>query len=161
MFRLGKIAPQQRKGLILLISNEPTCRKALAYHAEILSHGWLICSPRSMPIGEKLKAEFENNLTELEIIPITDEEVFDPLVCKEKVEQIFNHLPEFFTEQDVILDFTGMTGIASVGAVLACLNERRAIQYVPATYDTGLQAQKPLDPIEVKLDWARAINKPK
>jgi hypothetical protein len=46
-----------------------------------------------------------------------------------------------------------MTVIVSVGAVIACLSENRAIQYTPAARDERLQNPIPLDPVEVELDW--------
>jgi hypothetical protein len=69
------------------------------------------------------------------------------------VERIYSDLPPGCLETDVILDFTGMTACASVGSVLACLNENRSIQYTPAQYDTTLKAMQPLDPVEVVLHW--------
>lgn len=154
----GKIPPEKRKGLILLVSSEKVCRKAIEYHQDILSYCWLICSARSMSTAERLQAEYANESTVFDIRLVTDEEVYDPTIFKEKVEKIYDNLPEHFTESDVILDFTGMTGIASVGAVLACLKENRSIQYVPAVYNAALSAQKPLDPIEVELDWRSESN---
>ncbi|MBI3650829.1 MAG: hypothetical protein HY231_07240 [Acidobacteria bacterium] len=151
---VGKKQPEMRKGLILLVSQEAVCRKAIRWHQKILSKCWLVCSTKSNKIGERLKEEFENESTDFEIISITDKDVFDPLVLKEKVEEIYQNLPQFFTEQDVILDFTGMTATASVGAVLACFDKDRPIQYIPAPYNEKLEAIEPLDPIEVKIDWS-------
>lgn len=150
----GKKQPEQRKGLIILVSNEAVCRKAIEYHKTILSRCWLFCSDKSQAVAEKLKAEFENESTEFQVIKIHDEQVFEPILFKEKVENIYENLPEYFTENDVILDFTGMTVVASVGAVLGCLNEKRSIQYTPAEFGTGLNAIKALEPIEIELEWA-------
>lgn len=75
------------------------------------------------------------------------------MIFKNKVESIYLNLPQEFTEKDVILDFTGMTSIASVGAVLGGLTENRSLQYVPGIFDDNLKVLKPLDPIEVEIEW--------
>jgi hypothetical protein len=57
------------------------------------------------------------------------------------------------TEDQIISDFTGMSAPASIGMALACLSPRRALQYVPAAYDTKLNALLPHDPWEVELTY--------
>ena len=151
-FSIGKKMPAQRKGLILLVSNIIPARKAVETHKELLTKCWLICSDTSEKIGKELKNEFENESTEFEIIIIGDLDVFDPAILKNKVEQIYANLPEFFIENDIILDFTGMTAVASVGSVLACVGKNRPMQYIPAPYNQNLKAVQPLEPIEIVLN---------
>lgn len=43
----GTKTPETRKGLILLVSNEEVCTKALDFHLEKLTHCWLICTKKS------------------------------------------------------------------------------------------------------------------
>jgi hypothetical protein len=76
----------------------------------------------------------------------------------QKVDAIYTQLPAGCTPTDVIPDFTGMTTIASVGAVLACLDEQRAMQYTPAVFDETLHAIQPRDPVEVVLSWGMLEN---
>lgn len=146
---LGKKQPPARKGLILLVSNEQTSRKALEWHGDVLRHCWLLCSAQSASTAEKLRSELVEQGKSAELILIND--VFDPLEYQDKVASIYASLPPNYSETDVILDFTGMTACASVGSVLACLNERRAIQYTPAQYNPALKAMQPLQPVEVTL----------
>lgn len=148
---IGKKQPDKRKGLILLVSNISTCRKAIEWHQDILDKCWLICTQKSEKIGDELKEDFENISTEFEIITIADKDIFDPLIFKNEVESIYSNLPQFFTENDIILDFTGMTAVASVGSVISCLGKNRPIQYIPAPYNEKLKAVEPLDPIEIEL----------
>lgn len=149
--RPGKQPPAKRRGLILLVSNNQTPHKAIEWHSETLEYCWFLCSAKSAPIGETLKNQVRNTGKNGEIVLIDD--VFDPVECRDKVEKIYSELPEGWQETDVILDFTGLTTCASVGSVLACLNESRPIQYTPAQYDAKLDAQRPIDPIEIVLHW--------
>jgi hypothetical protein len=151
-FSIGKKIPDQRKGLIVLVSNIITARKAIALHQELLTKCWLICSDSSEKIGNELIVEFENLSAAFEIITIGDLDVFDPVIFKNKVDQIYSNLPDFFQENDVILDFTGMTAVASVGSVLACVGRNRPMQYVPAPYNQNLRAIQALEPIEIELN---------
>ncbi len=151
-FSIGKKAPDKRKGLILLVSNILTARKAIELHKDLLTKCWLVCSYTSEKIGEELKSEFNNELLEFEIITIGDLEVFDPLILRNIVDRIYSNLPEFFIENDVILDFTGMTAVASVGSVLACVGKNRPMQYIPAPYNQKLKAIQPLEPIEIEFN---------
>jgi len=148
---VGKQVPEKRKGLILLVSNESTTRKAIKWHYAVLKRCWLLCSTQSANIAENLKTELAGQDKTADVILIND--VFDPLEYRDKVEAIYANLPKGWTESDAILDFTGMTACASVGSVLACLNEQRPIQYVPAHYDATLKAMVPIDPVEVVLHW--------
>lgn len=151
-FSIGKKKPEQRKGLILLVSNFLTASAAIETHKELLSKCWLICSDTSEKIGNELRNEFENDSTEFEVISIGDLEVFDPVIVKNKVDEVYSNLPDYFSEQDIILDFTGMTAVASVGAVLACIGKNRPMQYIPAPYNQKLKAVQPLEPIEIELN---------
>lgn len=154
----NKQAPVPRRGLICLVSNEPTLRKALAWHAATLQWCRLLCSERSMPLAQKLRDELQSQGMDAELVFIHD--VFDPVECRHAVDTLYANLPVGLPASEVILDFTGMTSIASVGAVLACLHEQRAIQYTPAMYDKALQAQQPRDPIEIILTWNIAAGPP-
>ncbi len=104
-----------------------------------------------MLLASKIKADLEEQGRAGYLVLIND--VLDPVDCRNKVESIYNNLPPSCTDSDVILDFTGMTVIASVGSVLACLDERRSIQYTPGVFNNELKAVQPRDPVEISLDW--------
>jgi hypothetical protein len=147
----NKQPPQQRRGIIFLVSNEPTIRRALAWHHDTLQWCWLVCSEQTLPLAGKLRAELQVQEKKVEMVVLND--VFDLVECRNKVHAIYSQLPADCTPVDVILDFTGMTTIASVGAVLACLDDQRAMQYTPAVFDETLHAIQPRDPVEVVLSW--------
>ncbi|MGH9767091.1 MAG: CRISPR-associated protein [Blastocatellia bacterium] len=150
---IGKKPPDPRKGLILLVSEEETCRKAIDWHRDRLAHCWLLYSTKSksQDTAERLRQELAGTGVRAEMIFISG--VYDPLEFKQKVDSIYAALPEGFVESDVILDFTGMTGCASVGSVIACLDEQRPKQYTPGHYDAKLDVTQPLDPVEIVLHW--------
>ena len=147
----NKQPPQQRRGIIFLVSNEPTIQRALAWHRDTLQWCWLVCSEQTLPLAGKLREELQVQEKKAELVVLND--VFDLVECRNKVDAIYTQLPAGCTPGDVILDFTGMTTIASVGAVLACLDEQRAMQYTPAVFNEQLHAIQPRDPVEVVLSW--------
>lgn len=130
------------------MSNEVTIRKALDYHRSALQWVWLVCSEDTLPRARALRDEMTE---EVKIVVIDD--VYNPAECRRKIDDIYTHLPEGLAESEVILDFTGMTSVASVGAVLACLNAQRPIQFTPGRYNPELQRPQVLEPIEVVLHW--------
>ena len=147
----NKQPPQQRRGIIFLVSNEPTIQRALAWHRDTLQWCWLVCSEQTLPLAGKLRAELQAQGKKAELVVLND--VFDLVECRNKVDAIYTQLPADCTPADVILDFTGMTTVVSVGAVLACLDDQRAMQYTPAVFDEQLHAIQPRDPVEVVLSW--------
>lgn len=149
----GKNVPAARRGLILLVSNEETCRKAIEHHRLLLKWCWLLHSAQSFDKAVSLQRELEQAQVWCEMVKIQD--VYDVVEGQQKVAGIFAALPSGCAEADVILDFTGMTAVVSVGAVLACRNGERAIQYTPAVYDKQLSAHSPLTPIEVTFSWGQ------
>jgi hypothetical protein len=147
----NKQTPAPCRGLICLVSNEPTLRKALAWHQTSLQWCRLICSEQSMPLAQKVRDELQAQGKDAELVFIHD--VLDPVACRDTVDRLYSNLPADLDESEVILDFTGMTSIVSVGAVLGCLDEKRPIQYTPGVFDTELKVQHPRDPIEIVLSW--------
>lgn len=147
----GKSRPLERRGLILLVSKEDTSQAAIKWHERRLEWCWLICSAQTEAVAEKLRRRLEQDGMHAEKKTVAD--AFDAVAVKNIVEGIYASLPNGLKETDVILDFTGMPTPASVGAVLACLNDERSIQYVPAEYDKRLDAVRPLDPVEIILSW--------
>lgn len=148
---LGKRHPDKRRGVIVLVSSEPSCRAALQWHGATLERCWLFCSTQSAPIAAKLEAEMKAAGKSVTIVHIND--VFDPLEYRDAVERIYASLPEGWSDNDVIVDFTGMTSCGSVGSVLAAVHAERPIQYTPAQFDGTLTAMRALDPVEITIDW--------
>ena len=145
--------PEKNKGLIILVSRFEPSQTAINYHLGQLEFCWLICSNSSQPIGNRLQQEYTDKVKEIEIVTVTDKEVYEPLVFKKKIEEIYANKPHNLKDEEIILDFTGMTSLASVGSLLACLGSKRTIQYIPAaTTSEELDAISSLSPIQIKFD---------
>jgi hypothetical protein len=145
---LGKLPPKQHKGLVLLVSREEPCCKAIEYHLSQLEYCWLICSSQSLDIAKKLKQEFP----QLKIAePIVVNDIYDPLEFYQVVRKIYKSLPSGWTMEDAIADFTGMTAQASVGMVLASLSVQSSLQYTPAELKDGQLTGRSLKPIEIAI----------
>ncbi|WP_243147458.1 CRISPR-associated protein [Scytonema sp. UIC 10036] len=123
---LDKLPPVKHKGLMLLVSREEPCRKAIEYHLPQLERCWLICSSQTLDLAKKLKQDFPN-LTIPEPVIIND--IYDPLEFYQEVRKIYKYLPQEWMVEDVIADFTGMTAQGSVGMVIASLYEQSSLQY--------------------------------
>lgn len=141
-----KQRPTPRRGLIGLVSSEETIRKAVDYHRGTLQWVWLVCSEQTLLRAQTLRDEMAEN-----VVIVVIDDVYDPAECRRKIDDIYTHLPAGLAASEVILDFTGMTSVASVGAVLACLNAQRPMQFTPGVYNPELQKPQVMEPIEVVL----------
>lgn len=148
---LGKAQPCPHKGLILLVSREEPCRKAIKFHLPKLEYCWLICSTQSQDIAQNIKDEFSSNSLLKFPEPLIVNDVYEPLEFSKVVEKIYLNLPKSLREQDVICDFTGMTAQASVGMVLTSLFIKTKLQYTPAEIADGKLTGRSLEPIEITL----------
>lgn len=145
---LGKLPPKKHKGLLLLVSRDEPCRKAIEYHLPQLECCWLICSTQSIDIAKKLKQDFSKlKISE----PIVVNDIYDPLEFYHFVRKIYKSLPSGWTIEDAIADFTGMTAQASVGMVLASLSVQSPLQYTPAELQDGQATGRSFNPIEITL----------
>ncbi|MEH2154955.1 CRISPR-associated protein [Nostoc sp.] len=145
---LGKLPPKKHKGLILLVSRDEPCKKAIEYHLPELEYCWLICSSQSLDLAKKLKQDFPK----LKIAePIIVNDIYDPLEFYQEVKKIYNYLPPGWIIEDAIADFTGMTAQGSVGMVLASLSVQSPLQYTPAESKNGQLSGYSLNPIEITL----------
>lgn len=147
----GKKRPLLRQGLILLVSRRETCEVALQWHMATLRYVWLIHSTKTAGLAEELKQELKAENVQVFLHHITD--LNDLLAYMKTIEGIYADLPGDLRDEDVIMDYTGMGKNASVGSVLACLDRRRALQYVPARYNDMLNPEEANQPIEIELDW--------
>jgi hypothetical protein len=147
---LGKKPPAQKKGLILLVSREEPCRKAIEYHLETLKYCWLICSSQTVDIAQKIQRDFP----QLRILePIIIKDIYEPIEFCEAVKKIYKNLPKSWNKKDIISDFTGMTAQGSVGMVLASVFEKIPLQYTPAEFDKDRRPTgRCLSPIEITIN---------
>jgi hypothetical protein len=145
---LNKQPPIKHQGLILLVSRLEPCKAAIDFHSPVLKCCWLICSTTTLSIANELKQEFPN----IKIpAPIVVNDVYDPIEFFQEIKRIYRDLPEGWTEEEVIADFTGMTAQASVGMVLASLSPEHQLQYTPAEFSDGKPTGRSLMPIEIVL----------
>ncbi len=99
-------------------------------------------------------------LSHLDVVGIKDYRICldDPndfLQIRNIVDDIYKNLPDGLYPKDVIVDFTGMTKPLSVGAVLACLDDDRSIQYTVPLFTKNKDGKpiEPRDPIEILINW--------
>ena len=150
---INKPHPAKRKGLIVLVSQQDTLRKAFDYHQTTLEHCWLIATSQSWTLATEFKSQYENSTRQIELLPLRDE--FDWQECKTCIDKIFQQLPPSWQDDDVITDFTGLTKLATAGAILASLVANRPMQYVPGIYEekNGKRvAVAAAEPIEIMMD---------
>jgi len=153
---LAKDTPDKHKGLILLVSREEACRKAIEYHLPTLKYCWLICSVQTLEIAKKLQREF-NQVRILE--PIIIDDIYEPIEFCEAVKKISKNIPKSWTKRDVISDFTGMTAQGSVGMVLGSVFEKMPLQYTPAELDRDRRPTgRSLNPIEIQVSLANLVS---
>jgi hypothetical protein len=147
---LSKRKPEQHRGLILLVSREEPCHKAMRYHLPRLKRCWLICSTQTLEIAEKLRQEFPRVCLDE---PIVINDIYDPLEFRDQIDDIYANLPMGWLDREVITDYVGMTAHGSVGVVLACSGTDRPLQYTPALFDSKTkQPLSSVDPIEIVLE---------
>ncbi|MCI0692473.1 hypothetical protein L0337_10780 [candidate division KSB1 bacterium] len=146
--------PQKRRGLIFLVSQEDTLAKAFQYHRPELTHCWLICSEDSLNLAKEFKEAHEADLQAMPVKVIADP--FDWRQTQNAVNEIYRAKPEGWSESDIITDISGLTKLATTGAILACLTPGRPLQYVPAIYEMRGARRVPIaagDPIEIIIDY--------
>jgi hypothetical protein len=152
---LGKSSPQQHKGLILLVSREEPCRKAIEHHLPQLEKCWLICSSQSLNTAKQLQQNFPQiKMPE----PLVINDIYDPIEFARVVRNIYDNLPSQWTKDDIIADCTGMTALGSVGTALASLLMKQSrLQYTPAELRNGEPTGNCLSPIEIVLKEKRLV----
>jgi hypothetical protein len=166
------------RGLILMVSTSPkaeeACLKAIVHHENKLDKLWLVASTSglnqtegSLPLAQKLQTAIIAKLgIPVDIIPLSETDIFDPLEVKHKIERIFDTLPINWQPSDVIGDYTGMPATASIGMAFGCLNKGARLQYVPAkrsTEDSVLGSGTPIATVltrEMLLDAIPALSTP-
>jgi hypothetical protein len=127
-------APEPRKGLIVLVGGSLTpCQFAIEHHNSTLQHCWLIYSEFSNAnadaLADMLAAKGAIPHLKLAADPFQARHIRD---C---VEEAYREAERYgLGEHDIIADFTGMPGPASIGVALASLSPNRATQYVKAVY---------------------------
>lgn len=159
---INKPHPATRKGLIVLVSQQDTLRKAFDYHQATLERGWLIATAQSWALATEFKSQHENNARQIELLLLRDE--FDWQECKTSIDKVFQQLPAGWQNDDVITDFTGLTKLATAGAILASLVANRPMQYVPGIYeerDGKRVAVAAADPIEIIMDRRLILQSPR
>jgi hypothetical protein len=149
-------APQRKKGLILLVSRQEPCEKAIEYHAGTeadpgdLRKCWLIGSTQGQSrdcVGTLQKMLKDRGIDVIVSQPVAD--VFDPRMVYQEVLAIYRNIPNTWQVEDVIADFTGMTAPSSVGMVLACMSVGGELEYTPAQLDESGRPTTSLEPIAV------------
>lgn len=156
----GERSPAKHKGIIFLVGRKEACVAAVKHHQPVLEHIWLVYSPMTTSVALELEDILEDKSINVKLKPI--ENAFSLLQVRDMVDAILtSELPDGILEEDVISDFTGMTALASVGTVLACLSPNRKLQYTPAIQDkNGNPSGESGEPIEVVLTWDNALEKP-
>jgi hypothetical protein len=146
-----KAMDQKYPGLILLVSNPEACETAIRYHGRRLQQCWLICSAQTLEQAQAIARQHPRVCPDN---PIVINDIYNPIEFRNCIDTIYRtRLPDGWQASDVIVDYTGMTAHASVGAVLACWGSDRPLQYTPAQIDSNGKAIGSLSPIKVILDF--------
>lgn len=147
-------APEQRKGLIVMVTRAPTARKAIDYHLPELEHLWLVTTPEMRSAANDLRTFVEgyeaNDKKRKGHILELDQE-YDANQCYYLVRSVYEEgaAAAGLVPKDVIADMTGGTKPMTAGMVLACIDVNASLEHVPTKFTGAGQPSLPLDPIEV------------
>lgn len=146
--------PEQRKGLIVMMTKAPTARKAVEYHLPVLKHLWLITTPEMRDAANELRKFAEDHGVEGHALELDQE--YDANRCYYLVRGVYEQgaAAVELLPTDVIADMTGGTKPMTAGMVLACNDMHAALEHVPTKFTGAGQPSLPLDPIEVLFGQA-------
>lgn len=149
----GSEPAAKRKGLIVLVSNVAVSQKAADWHMPGLRHCWLVHSGATAKQASEVAATLASKPgLKVHLVDVVDG--FNAMEVAACVNAIHADLAALgLAAKDVILDFTGMTAPASVGAAVAALALGMPLQYTPTDYDENLKPTGPADPVELHYDW--------
>lgn len=141
--------PTPRKGLIVMVTNAPTARKAVDYHLGRLEHVWLITTPGMRDPYNVLHSYLDEIGAKGHLLELDQE--YDANRCYYLVRSVFEQFaPRVgLAPSDIIADMTGGTKPMTAGMVLACIDMNAALEHVPTRFSGAGQPMLPLDPIEV------------
>lgn len=154
--------PEKHRGLIFLVSptGDAPCRKAIDFHSGTLTHLWLLYTDRSAGVAEDLRKYAQDlgvTVADFERLRVHDYQ--DLREVRGKVDWIHENLSPYGLEsRDVIADFLGMSSNASVGMVLACLDQDRPLQYTMPRHNAEGGKMGVDDPMQVELTWTDVLN---
>lgn len=115
--------------------------KALDYHLKTgdLRHCWLIYSDQSGINVDVMEVFFE--IITGDAVKIDFRKIDYPNESKhikEKIDQIYNDLPEGVKEKDIIADITAGNKPMTAAMVVACYNPNRKLEYIEQSVDKKL-----------------------
>lgn len=105
--------------------------KAINHHVEKLTHCWLIKSDQSgvnVEILEYFFKKITNNSKELIFVKIDDPN--NSKHIKEKIDELYNNLPDGLKATDIIADITAGNKPMTAGMILSCLHSDRNLEYI-------------------------------
>jgi len=147
----GSVAPQ-RKAVIVLGSEDSVVRKALEHHIPVIEHAWVIASDRDAEMAQRIKHDLAPRIKSMEV-----RKVFNPgdwYEASRIVRDIIDHRPKILLPRDFIVDVTGLTKPASIGAFLSALQTGAGIQYTPRKETVNPQGKTvaPLQPVQIEIN---------
>jgi hypothetical protein len=155
---ITKPHPTPRAGLILLVSNFDTARRAIDYHANdgTLKHVWGIVTDDMDDVAIQLEAHCAGKRVAFHRLELSDE--CAAAGCYTLVRKAYMELgpdPQLNLAPDqIVADLTGGTKLMTAGMALACADLPRAsLEFVPAVR-AGSKPIEALEPIEVSTHLA-------
>lgn len=158
------IIPKARscKGLVVVMSlgrGSGSARAAILYHAKSLERIWIVQSKssadESLKVVREVCAATGLDPNQFSYYSLTDEEFsLNPERVKDLIEEeVYGNLGDLSPE-DIVIDITGGTKVASVGASLVGLPRGRRLEVVgPAGVDENGYATAAGDPFEIVMDY--------
>jgi hypothetical protein len=125
-------------GVILLVSvrRDSAEQAIITHHLQELRCCWLITSQEAQAQGEKLAVSLEQRDIDARRVHLADVHSIEPAYDAVRYAiQDARQIPKIGDQ--VVVDITGATKLASVGAVLACLDEGVTVEYVAIQRDTN------------------------
>jgi len=143
----------RKKGLIVLGSDKAVVQRAIEHHGAGLMYAWIIASKQTEDIANEVKEKLQrpNNRIEVRLISNPGDWQEVSLIVRDLLE----NRPRELAAGDIIVDLTGLTKPASIGAFLGALQGGGLIQYTPGRYTTGPQGKtiEPLEPVQIVINY--------
>jgi hypothetical protein len=132
-----EMAPiEPHPGIIVLVSTNPRSAEQhiIEHHWQSLRYCWLITSHEARAQSEHLAANLEQRGVDARRVDLADVHSIESayIAIRDAIQEA-RHTPR--VADRVVVDITGSTKLVSVGAVLACLDQGIAIEYLATQRD--------------------------